>query len=554
MANARGYLADYINGLTGDERIEVGNALAAIISYDPAALDLYTRFTSAPNEAYKRAISNRIRLLKEASIWPTIDVTYALAAADSQAAARNWVADTKNLTATGSPTFTANKGFTGNGTSAYLDTGVNPGAGGTKATQNSACISFWCLSLRNPDASITVGARNAGATSFMDMNPRLTGELILGRLNNAGGGLFNNTVTLGHFTINRPNSTTIEIYRDGQLIGSSTVASTTPPNANLLILARQVAGGAAESFSSDQIAMVTIGSALTSQQVAALYKADCAYLDAIAGSSDLIAAFGDSLTATGSSTYLATAGGLFSPTRSPANNGIGGQTSTQVAARQGGLPVKLTVTSNQIPASGTVAVTAKSIGDYGVDDGPITVNGAQSLAGTLAGIPGTLARDGAGAYTFTRTASGSITACPPNSVFTVSLAINSKQMTQWLWVGTNFTSRASTLADAAAMIAFLGHSRYLIVGPLTKTTDSPSVVAEKVQTNTDLAALYGSKFRNMLSILQASNDGSANDLADVAAGYTPRSLRVDEVHLTTTANNTIVAPTMYNAHLANGYA
>jgi hypothetical protein len=40
-----------------------------------------------------------------------------------------------------------------------------------------------------------------------------------------------------------------------------------------------------------------------------------------------------------------------------------------------------------------------------------------------------------------------------------------------------------------------------------------------------------------LPALQAANDGSANDLADVAAGYTPRSLRYDGGHITDVLNS-----------------
>ncbi|WP_244919791.1 SGNH/GDSL hydrolase family protein [Rhizobium grahamii] len=65
-----------------------------------------------------------------------------------------------------------------------------------------------------------------------------------------------------------------------------------------------------------------------------------------------IVAFGDSLTAgAGASSsdhsYPALAASLFNPPRTVLNRGIGGQASTQIAVRQGGLPLQLAVQGNE---------------------------------------------------------------------------------------------------------------------------------------------------------------------------------------------------------------
>ena len=46
------------------------------------------------------------------------------AAADAQAGRQNWVQDAYNLTTVKSPTFTADRGYQGNGTTSYLWTGT----------------------------------------------------------------------------------------------------------------------------------------------------------------------------------------------------------------------------------------------------------------------------------------------------------------------------------------------------------------------------------------------------------------------------------------------
>ncbi|WP_417247857.1 hypothetical protein [Celeribacter sp.] len=68
-----------------------------------------------------------------------------------------------------------------------------------------------------------------------------------------------------------------------------------------------------------------------------------------------VAAWGDSLTAgAGASAppanYPAMAAASHTPPRDVANLGVGGQSSTQVAARQGGVPITVTVEDNEIPA------------------------------------------------------------------------------------------------------------------------------------------------------------------------------------------------------------
>lgn len=57
-------------------------------------------------------------------------------------------------------------------------------------------------------------------------------------------------------------------------------------------------------------------------------------------------------------------------------------------------------------------------------------------------------------------------------------------------------------------------------------------------TNAAILAALGNRFIPRLSYLQSQNDGSANDLADVAAGRVPRSLHVagDNFHMSRPGN------------------
>lgn len=241
---------------------------------------------------------------------------------------------------------------------------------------------------------------------------------------------------------------------------------------------------------------------------------------------------GDSLTAAtgtdlGSRTFPNAAALLLNVSKFPVADGRGGQTSTAIAARQGGRQILVTVSGNQIPASGGVAVTAKNINVL-TNAGAFT----GTILGSIAGIPGTMSTDASGNWTFTRTSSGSITAAPAGTQFIVKQAVDYKDYDQWWCVGTNNPTETDIIiSDIDAMIAYCGHARYRIISPLPSTAWNGTVLAAYEVTMAALRARYGVRFYDARAALQAANDGSANDLADVAAGLTPRSLRSDEVHL-----------------------
>lgn len=264
-----------------------------------------------------------------------------------------------------------------------------------------------------------------------------------------------------------------------------------------------------------------------------LLLAPFAVLPAVDGLTDAaIVAYGDSLTkATGASlaskTYPSAAASRLSTLRIPFNRGIGGQTSTQIAARQGGRDIVVTVSGNSIPASGGIAVTAKSINVL-FEAGAYT----GTIKGTIAGIPGTMSTNASGDWTFTRTSAGSITAAPAGSLFVIDDAVAFRGYTHWIEAGrNNIPDVATILSDIAAMVAYIGHGRYRVLSILPSTGDGPTILDAIDAANAALKATYGARYVDTLAALKAANDGSPDDLADIAARYTPRSLRSDNLHL-----------------------
>lgn len=126
-----------------------------------------------------------------------------------------------------------------------------------------------------------------------------------------------------------------------------------------------------------------------------------------------------------------------------------------------------------------------------------------------------------------------------------AFSANYKTATQVIWAGrNNYTDTVQVKADIAAMIAAVGHSRFLVLGILPNSGQTAPDLATLTQLNADLATTYGAQFIPTLAPLQAANNGSVQDLADVAAGYTPTSLRSDALHLND-AGYAVIAPLVY---------
>ena len=249
---------------------------------------------------------------------------------------------------------------------------------------------------------------------------------------------------------------------------------------------------------------------------------------------------GDSLTAGagGQITWREALPSLLTKSRIITNWAIGGQTSTQIAARAGSYNTLLTLTGNQIPSSGSVAVSSRTVS-------LLTSQGSQSITGTLNSIAGTLARDGSDNYTFTRTTSGTATYTAPNSPFIPDIQQHGFD-TFIIFLGRNNLSLPNDIIrdiDACVALQKTIEKRFLIITPPnggTLTTGQSTSEGTGSSTLTNIKQVedyvvqkYGDKVLKVREFSYQFNNGSADDLDDVAKETVPRSLRIDSVHWTT---------------------
>lgn len=96
------------------------------------------------------------------------------------------------------------------------------------------------------------------------------------------------------------------------------------------------------------------------------------------------------------------------------------------------------------------------------------------------------------------------------------------------------------LAHYASIIAALGHQKFVIVAPLTRTGQTTQQRQRCRDLSAALSAAYPGHVVDARAILYARSDGSDNDKADIALDCCPRSQLQDGVHLISAAMDAVV--------------
>jgi len=234
----------------------------------PETTALINRFSTPPTGARRKTIDNLVRALKVGGVWSKLDVLYVLAAADSQAALLNWKGATYNATNNGAA-FTADQGFTGDGTNDYIETGYQAGDGQftatsrhfSRITRTGVATNQTSLGASGSGEAILVG----GSTSGLSVSDGSAG---------VGSGLS----SVASVLFSRSGSTG-SAYRNGGLIATVTTSAESPAYP-FFLLAQNIAGSAA-GFYTGRIVAASFGGYLTATDAVALNDALQTYLTAV---------------------------------------------------------------------------------------------------------------------------------------------------------------------------------------------------------------------------------------------------------------------------------
>jgi hypothetical protein len=231
-------------------------------TFENESVDLLTRFTTNSTGARAIIIDDTIRQLKSAGVWTKLDAFYMLAAEASDQALLNWKSASFACTTNGTITFVADQGYTGNGTTGYLDTQFNPATAGGGFTQNSAHLGYYSRT------SASSGSSNMGNDNALII-PHSSGTFSV-RLNRSSAftvatGL---TTGAGYTGITRTGSATIDAIRNSTLyLAGAHATNGGPSSQNFWVGGRN---GGTPQYGNYQIACAHFGSGLTSGELQAI--------------------------------------------------------------------------------------------------------------------------------------------------------------------------------------------------------------------------------------------------------------------------------------------
>jgi len=212
---------------------------------------------TAPSAAQQTLQNTLVEDLKTAGVWDKLDLFYVFATdGDSDYATLNWKAPSSHqVTKVSSPTFTANEGFTGNASSAYLETNYNPSNDATNYALNAASFGFFISDLGTfTGTSISdFGAPDAVNRAWYR---RTSNRFYI----NSSGYTFVTPYTANTFVhANRNGSNTAQAYHNGTLVDSPTNVSTSIPPVNFAAFKRS------GLFSESTLGIAFVGGDLSSE-------------------------------------------------------------------------------------------------------------------------------------------------------------------------------------------------------------------------------------------------------------------------------------------------
>ena len=254
----------YNRVLTAAEITQNYNAQANRFITDTDVIAFFARVTTSGgtlSTTEQIAINNLVTSLKANNLWNSLLAIYPMVGSSAAACAQNLKSSSFTGTFSGGWTF-ASTGATPNGTNAYMNTTYNPS---TSGTLNSAHLSVY--------SRTNIGNNKCflgGNTTAFASNHQLGSGNGFVALNSATWGNYSPSSYLGLLSISRIASTGIVTYYNGSQLSTFATVSTSLTNANIYLSANNNAN-VAESYSTNEIALASIGNGLSGADITNFY-------------------------------------------------------------------------------------------------------------------------------------------------------------------------------------------------------------------------------------------------------------------------------------------
>lgn len=237
-----------------------------------AYLDAYAPNSSA---TFKAALNNFVTGLKSDGLWAGLD--WLCVPADTSAGfLRNLRNLAKAASAINLPAYTAYRGFTGDGSSSYIDLNEPWSADGNNLVRDSGLEGIY-INGQTSTANVAIMG-NAGTTRRHLIQARAgTGSTTV-QLNSGTAAVFetNPTTKIGHKTVVRADASSLRTFVNGAFVSNPASTSTSTIGMDNGAVLRSTT-----SYSPDRAALFYSGSAITDSQVTALNARVTTFLTAI---------------------------------------------------------------------------------------------------------------------------------------------------------------------------------------------------------------------------------------------------------------------------------
>lgn len=228
--------------------------------YDLSSMAYFNVLTTPLTISRKVAINNLVLQLKDSGDWNKFDRLWIHAAETQDQARVSLVNPTSaQITEVSSPSWMPNQGYTGNGSSSYLNTNFTPSTDAVNYTQNNACMGLYTRTNISSATNVEMGGFDAGNAHGNYLEIWVSGSNVtLGNINSAIASGANGPITdsLALHTIARTGPTNHQLYKRGVAVGTTQL---TTPSTGLSTVKQYIlcynANGTPTNLSTHQVAV-----------------------------------------------------------------------------------------------------------------------------------------------------------------------------------------------------------------------------------------------------------------------------------------------------------
>ena len=257
-----------------DFKTRIGQISAIIESRDQDAQAFFNRVTAAGGtltSTEQAAIIQLVSDMKNSGIWNSMKAIYPMVGASAAACAQNLKSPSFTGTFTSGWTF-ASTGVTPNGTSAYMNTGLNPVS--QSLTSANGHLSYYARTAATTTDPAEIGNYTDGTTAFVLQS---RGSSVENRFFFSFALRAFQTVVTGAtgFLLGSSTggNTRRDIYRNGTSVGNNTITDTAVSLGNypLFLGAGNINNTSVASYSNAQCAFASIGEGLSATNASNFY-------------------------------------------------------------------------------------------------------------------------------------------------------------------------------------------------------------------------------------------------------------------------------------------